>query len=186
MLWCEAADDPLLVEERIMHRALITILTVLFLASNGLSADLPPVVSEGVIDASPSEVWKAWTTSDGLRQWMAPVVEIDLRLDGLMRSNYNPEGKLGDDGTIENRILAFEPERMLAIKVAKAPKALPFPNAVQKMWTVIYLTEVGASQTKVRAVGMGFTDDPESSRMREFFQKGNDYTLDKLREHFKK
>jgi uncharacterized protein YndB with AHSA1/START domain len=152
----------------------------------GFSADLPPVVTEGLVNASAGEIWRAWTTPDGMRSWLAPVADIDLRIDGLMRTNYNPNGKLEDDGTIENRILAFDPEHMFAIKVAKAPKSFPFPIAVQKMWTVVYFTEQGTGQTLVRAVGHGFTDDPESTRMREFFQKGNDFTLSELRKRFAK
>lgn len=114
------------------------------------------------------------------------MADIDLRIDGLMRTHYKASGQLDDEGSIANRILAFEPERLLAIKVAKAPKTFPFPKAVQAMWTVIHLRETPEGQTHVRAVGLGFTDDPESSRMREFFQKGNDYTLAKLRERFAK
>ena len=75
---------------------------------------------------------------------------------------------------------------MLAIKVAKAPKTFPFPNAVQSMWTIVYLSETAEGQTKVRAVGLGFNDSEESTRMREFFQRGNDYTLEELRKHFAK
>lgn len=33
---------------------------------------------------------------------------------------------LSDANTIENRILAYEPERMLAIRIAKAPASFPF------------------------------------------------------------
>ena len=121
-----------------------------------------------------------------MRSWLAPVADIDLRIDGVMRTNYNPNCKLGDDGTIENRIPAFDPEHMFAVKVTKAPKSFPFPTTVKRMWTVVYFAEQGTGQTLVRAVGHGFTDDPESTRMREFFQKGNDYTLAELRKHFAK
>jgi hypothetical protein len=48
------------------------------------------------------------------------------------------------------------------------------------------LTRQGGRQTLVRTVGLGFSDDPESTRMREFFQKGNDYTLSELRKRFDK
>ena len=167
-----------------MKRIFAVILMAILLPTSGFSADLPPIITEGVVNASPSEVWRAWTTQDGLRLWLAPIADIDLRIDGLMRTNYNPNGNLGDDGTIENRILAFDPERMFAIKVAKAPKSFPFPNAVKNMWTVIYLSQQGVGQTLVRTVGQGFTDDAESARMREFFQKGNDYTLAELRKRF--
>ena len=38
--------------------------------------------------------------------------------------------------------------------------------------------------TEVRAVGQGFNDETESSRMRDFFQKGNDHTIEQLRKRF--
>ena len=169
-----------------MTKYIITTFLTLTATTFSLAAQLPPVVSEGIVDAPLAEVWKAWTTAEGMRSWLAPKADIDLRIDGLMRSNYNPKGELGDDSTIENKILAFDPERMFAIRVAKAPTSFPFPNAVQKMWTVVYLSENGAGQTFVRAVGHGFTDDPESARMRDYFQRGNDYTLGALVKRFKR
>ena len=168
-----------------MTKNIITVFLALMATTFALAAQLPPVVSEGTVDAPPADVWRAWTTAEGMRSWLAPKADIDLRIDGLMRANYNPLGELGDDSTIENRILAFDPERMFAIRVAKAPKSFPFPNAVQKMWTVVYFSPDGAGKTFIRAIGHGFTDDPESARMRDFFQKGNDYTLAELFKRFK-
>ena len=169
-----------------MKCKVLTVLAALAISNSVSAADLPPVVSEGVVDAPRGEVWRAWTTSAGLQSWLAPVADIDLRLDGLMRTNYKPGGTLNDAGAIENRILAFEPERLLVIKVSKAPNSFPFPKAVQSMWTVIYLNDAEPGKTRVRAVGLGFTDDAESTKMREFFQRGNDYTLEELRQHFRK
>ncbi len=167
-----------------MLKMLIAAVVAPLAAASAFAADLPPIVTEGVVNATPREVWRAWTTPEGMRSWLAPKADVDLRIDGLMRTNYNAKGELGDDGTIENRILAFDPERMFAIQVAKAPKTFPFPQAVKKMWTVVYLSEYGSGQTLVRAVGHGFTDDPESSKMREFFQRGNEHTLGELRKRF--
>lgn len=161
-------------------------LAALALCHGAAAAELPPIVSEGMVDAPPAAVWQAWTTAEGLRSWLAPQADIELRIGGLMRTNYNAAGTLGDEGTIENRVLAFDPGRMFAIQVAKALKGFPFPNAVKSMWTVVYLSEVEPGRTQVRAVGLGFGDDDESRRMREFFQKGNDYTLLSLRKRFAK
>lgn len=169
-----------------MNRNPIALFLALTVSTFSLAAPLPPVISEGIVDAPPAEVWKAWSTAEGMRSWLAPKADIDLRIDGLMRANYNPKGELGDDTTIENRILAFEPERMLAIRVAKAPNSFPFPNAVHKMWTIVYFSDHGVGQTIVRAIGQGFTDDPESAQMRDYFQKGNDYTLGALSKRFKR
>lgn len=143
-----------------------------------------PLVHEGIVSAPIEQVWAAFTTADGLRSWMAPHAEIDLRIGGLMRSNYNAQGSLADPGTIENRVLAFEPGRMLALQVARAPDGFPFPTAVQQMWTVIYFDPDGPNRTRVRTVGLGFGPDEESQKMRVFFQQGNATTLKQLQGRF--
>lgn len=144
------------------------------------------ITAEGMVDAPVSEVWSAWTTSTGLRSWLAPHAEIDLRIDGLMRSNYKASGTLGDKDTIVNRVLSYEPQRMLSIRVAKAPEGFPFPNAVASMWTVLYFDERSPGKTHVRIVGMGFTRDEESQRMRAAFDSGNAYTLGQLQRRFQR
>jgi hypothetical protein len=99
-----------------------------------------------------------------------------------MRTNY--KGRLGDPDTIENAILSFEPQRMLSIKVAKPPANFSFPNAIREMWTVVYFSEAGPNRTHVREVSLGFSSDPESQKMRAFFDHGNASTLSQLQRHF--
>ena len=142
------------------------------------------LVTEGTISAPVKAVWEAFTTTDGLKSWMAPLADIDLRLDGKMRANYRADGTLGDTNTIVNRILSFEPERMLSIRVDQAPTGFPFPEAVKSMWTVIHFEPAAENRTRMQVVGLGFTDQPESVRMRAFFERGNAYTLQKLQEKF--
>ena len=148
-----------------------------------LAADT--IVSEGVIGAPVASVWKAWTTTDGLKSWMAPVADIDLRLDGLMRANYNASGSLDDNATIHNRILAFEPERLLSIRVAKAPEKFPFKADIGTMWTVLYFAPLADGKTHLRVVGLGFGPGESAQKMKAFFQQGNDYTVALLQKHFK-
>lgn len=141
---------------------------------------------EAVIDAPVAEVWKAFTTKDGVESWMVAHADIDLRVGGLMRTHYNPKGVLGDDGTIENTILSYEPMHMLSIKATKAPANFPFKDAIKDMWTVLYLDPVGSDKTRVTVVGMGFKPDEQSQKMRTHFDWGNGYTLKKLQERFAK
>lgn len=146
--------------------------------------DTNPLTHEGVVEAPLSEVWNVWATSEGLRLWMAPHAEIDLRVGGLMRANYNPDGELGDSQTIVNTVLSFEPQRMISIKVVKAPDGFPFPNAITQMWSVIYFTAVNKNRTAVREVSLGFQSDEESQRMREFFNRGNATSMSQLQRYF--
>ncbi len=150
----------------------------------GGAQETGPIVAQGVVAAPVGTVWSAWTTGTGLRAWLAPHAEIDLRIGGLMRTNYKADGALGDPGTIENTILSFEPARMLSIKVAKYPDGFPFPHSIDAMWTVIYFEAVGSDRTRVRVVGLGFGSDDESQKMRAFFDQGNAATLKQLQQHF--
>jgi uncharacterized protein YndB with AHSA1/START domain len=153
-------------------------------AGSARAQNVEPIVSEAVIEAPVEAVWAAWSTGEGLRGWLAPHADIDMRIGGLMRASYDARATLGDASTIENAVLSFEPGRMLSIKVAKAPDGFPFPDAIQHMWTVIYLEPVESGRTRIRVVGLGFGPDDESLRMRDFFQRGNDFTVLELQKHF--
>jgi uncharacterized protein YndB with AHSA1/START domain len=160
-------------------------LALILIVSGGANAqNVGPLVVEGIVEAPLDSVWAAWSTSDGLRGWLAPHAEIDLRVGGLMRANYDPAGVLGDRNTIENEVLSFEPGRMLSIRVSRAPDDFPFANAIQHMWTVLYLDEAGSGRTRLRVVTLGFRPDEESQRMRAFFDQGNTATVQALQRRF--
>ena len=142
------------------------------------------LVHEGVVAAPVKDVWAALTTEEGQESWMVAHSELELKVGGLMRTHYDPKGRIGDPKTIENTIISYDPERMLSFRVTKAPDGFPFPNAVTSMWTVIYLEAAGPRATRVRFVGLGFGGDEESVKMRAFFDRGNAYTLKKLQERF--
>jgi uncharacterized protein YndB with AHSA1/START domain len=154
----------------------------LVLSAGPTTAGEERLISQGVIDAPVQTVWDAFVTKAGQESWNVAHAEIDLRVGGKMRTHYDPKGVLGDDGTIENAILSLDPGRMISIRVTKAPKKFPFPNAIQSVWTVIYFEEAGLGKTRITVVGLGYATDDESKKMRSFFQKGNDFTLKKLKE----
>lgn len=155
-----------------------------FLPKIDSAQDEKPLVHEASVNAPLDQVWTAYTTKAGLESWMVAHAEIDLKVGGKMRTQYNPNGTLADGRGIENTILSYEPMRMLSLKVSKAPQGFPFPNAITKMWSVIYFEAQGDKTTRVRGVSLGFGDDEESMKMREFFNRGNAITLEHLQKRF--
>jgi uncharacterized protein YndB with AHSA1/START domain len=141
-------------------------------------------VNEAVIDAPIDAVWAALTTNEGQESWNVAHAEIDLKIGGKMRTHYDPKGRIGDPNTIENTILCFEPKRMLAIQVINPPEKFPYKNAIKNMWTVLHFEDVGPSRTRLRLISTGYGTDEESKKLRNFFDKGNAYTLQKLQEKF--
>jgi uncharacterized protein YndB with AHSA1/START domain len=138
-----------------------------------------PQVTEGFVNAPVAEVWRIFTTSEGFLATGAAQAEVRLEVGGEIRSHYDPKGKLGDAETIVNEILAYEPERMLAIRIKQAPASFPHRDAVAGTWTVIYFAPAG-EMTQVRIVGLGYNDSPASQAMRKFFAEGNRWTLDHI------
>ncbi|MDY6948721.1 MAG: SRPBCC domain-containing protein [Pseudomonadota bacterium] len=139
-----------------------------------------PQLTEGFINTAPAEVWKIFTTAEGYKQTGAAQAEVDLRIGGTIRAHYDPKGQLGDANTIVNEILAYEPERMLALRVKQAPADFAHADALAGTWTVIYLTPAGDNMTQVRIVGLGYTDSAQSQALRRFFSEGNRWTLDHI------
>jgi len=137
-------------------------------------------VLEIEIDASIDQVWDAFTTTAGLKSWAAPLADVDFKIGGKWRANYNPQGKLGDATTIENTILSYDPRRMLSIRPTRFPQGFPFVEAARQTWTVFYFSSVTKARTKVRLVGLGYTDDQQSQQLRAFFLQGNKFSLQKL------
>ena len=167
-----------------MTRSLRVVAMVVFLAGPATAQDTSPVVVEGVVAAPLDTVWAAWTTNEGLRSWYAPHVEVDLRIGGLMRANYNARGALGDPQTVEREILSFEPHKMLSVRVVDLPDWFPSPNTIRSMWTVVYFEPLDRERTQFRLVSLGFNTSEESQRMRAFFEQGNATLLQQLQSHF--
>src|SRR5271168_688840 len=105
---------------------------VLLLAAIGLAESPVKVVRQPAPDkalifeveipASRAEVWKAFTTSDGLSTWLTPGAVVDLRPGGEWTAHY-PGGKTGG-GTI----LSFVPEKEIVLS-AMAPEQFPTVRA---------------------------------------------------------
>lgn len=162
----------------------LRLLAMLLLTFAAIAADGVSFVTEGVIDAPIDEVWKVLTTSDGYKKLGPALAEVDLRIGGLIRSRYKADGKLGDDETIENEILAFEPPTMIATRIHKPPRSFPFKEAWKGPWTVVTLTAVDAEHTRMRASSLGYGIDEEAVAMRRFFESGNQQTLETLKKYF--
>ena len=144
-----------------------------------------PLVIEGTINAPVAEVWKVFSTAEGFKKFGVAKCDLDLRIGGLIRSRYDPNGVLGDDETIVSEILAYEPERMIAFRVKQPPADFPFSRATwSNTWSVATLTDLGNGRTHLRLAGLGYTRDEESQKMRRFFEAGNTWTLQVLQRQF--
>lgn len=141
-----------------------------------------PLRSQTVIDASVQHAWHAWTTSAGLEEWLAGSAEVELRPGG--RYAVNAEGRVGEPGTIELKILAFDPPHMLAYTTTAPPDDFPSVAAAGDTWAVVTFQRLDDTHTLVLHSALGWRDGEEWVRAREFFAHANRRVLDMLRRHF--
>lgn len=130
-----------------------------------------------------NEAWALWSTSEGLRAWMAPVAAIELRVGGLWEASYDPAARLGDAGNIHNRVLAFLPERMLAISIDRAPPGFEHADLARTLWTVVEFEPVDAARTRVRVSMTGFGAGAGYDALYSMFDWGNAHTLRTFEAH---
>jgi uncharacterized protein YndB with AHSA1/START domain len=159
---------------------------LLTFAASAFAADGVSFVNEGVVDAPVDEIWKVFTTAEGYKILGVAQAEVDLRIGGTIRSRYSTTGPLGDDETIENLIMAYEPPSMIATRIQRTPKGFPFKEAWKNSWTVVTLAPVNGNRTRVRVASLGFGTDKESLAMKKFFEMGNQETIEGLQKYFAK
>ncbi len=157
-------------------------LCAILLATGAVAAE--PLVTEGFVNAPVAEVWQLFTTSTGDAKGGVAQAHVDLRIGGEIAAYYGAEGAIGDREPFVNEILAFEPQRMLAVRVKRAPPSFPQRDALDGLWTVLYFTAAGEDMTHVRIVGLGYSDEPASQAAREFFARSNRSMLDAIAKRY--
>lgn len=145
-------------------------------------------LSQSIEVAAPmAAVWEALTTGAGWRSWAAPFAEVDYRLGGIIETSYQAGARAGAPGNIRNQIVAYVPQRLLAIRNVQAPPNTPFDAAAfQALHTAVLLDAIDAGRTRVTTVMSGLRSGEPWDGVLKHFRWGNAWTLEKLKERFDK
>ena len=149
-----------------------------FTAPNGERVQRLEVVIPGV---TPAQVWDMVSTSQGLRAFVAPVTDVEMKYNGKYYTNYQPGSKIGDPGTIYNTVVAYVPLQMLAIHV-KLGKAI-FPASVadaDRLNAILEIKDLGDNRVRVSETMVGWQTGADWDKVYSFFQTGNAYVLGQL------
>jgi len=133
------------------------------------------------VNASRQEVWKAWTTEEGVKGFFAPDANVELAIGGAYEMLFDPEAPVGSQGGEGLRILSYLPEEMLSFEW-NAPPEFPTVRA-QKTWVVVQLGDTPA-QTKVQLTHLGWEEGAEWNRVFDYFQQAWNIVLRRLQKRF--
>lgn len=137
-----------------------------------------------VVPAPRAEVWRAFTTSDGYRTWATPLASVDLKVDGIIETNYDAAAKLGSAENIKNQITAYVPERLLVVRNVQAPTGFPGAAEFARTAVVIELSELTPQSTRVTLSGVGYGAGPVFDNLYRQFEWANAYSLAELKSRF--
>ena len=142
---------------------------------------------EIIVNTTIDETWKVIATEEGIKKWMAPVAILDLRIGGVLKTNYNEAAKIDDKGTITLGIISYIPSEILTYKITLnelfAEKCRKEDKNLQH---IIQLKSLGENKTKIVSTMVGWGQGNEWNEAYTFFEKGNEWTFQKLLKTFAK
>jgi uncharacterized protein YndB with AHSA1/START domain len=156
----------------------------LFALAGQQAAAAEPIVAEAIISAPLATVWRAFAAREGYASLGIPQAAVDLKIGGLLQVQPDPKGTLGDTGTTASEIIAYEPERLLSLRVKQAPTGFPDARAFANTWTIVYFAPLGAEMTHVRVAGFGFNEGPQAADLAKFFEQDQVAQMRRLEKHY--
>lgn len=135
-----------------------------------------PVVVERYVDAAPREVYRLWTTAEGIAQFLGPTAIVGDGVGGPYEYQFlddAPDGLRGGEGC---RLLALEPDRLVVFTWNSPPG---FATRGQHTWVVLGLQQMGGG-TRVRLAHWGHGVGAEWDVNREYFGSAWARVLDAL------
>lgn len=134
------------------------------------------------VKASVDDVWKAWTTSEGIKTFFAPDAKVELKVDGSFQIYINPLAEAGLKGADDMRILGFQDKKMLSF-TWNAPPSLPEARK-QRTVVVVRFAVRSDALTDVTLYHVGWGEGGEWDKAYDYFSKAWPNVLKNLKKRF--
>jgi uncharacterized protein YndB with AHSA1/START domain len=138
-----------------------------------------------LVEATTEQVWRAWTTVEGVKTFFAADARIELRVGGEYEIYFDsdaPEGERGSEGC---KILSYVPGSMLSFSW-NAPPQFEKAREERAQWVVLFFLPVSERRTLVRFLELGWKDDEESQQVYRYFDRAWTFVLTNLVHAFAK
>ncbi|MEO8386460.1 MAG: SRPBCC domain-containing protein [Betaproteobacteria bacterium] len=160
----------------------IGLLLTMILATQICLAQERAIDEKITVKASIDDVWKAWTTSDGIKTFFAPDAKVELRIDGPFEVYMNPFAERGMKGADDMRIIGFQEKKMLTF-TWNAPPSLPEARK-QRTVVIVRFISRGDQLTDVTLHHVGWGDGGEWDKAYDYFCKAWPNVMKNLKKRF--
>jgi uncharacterized protein YndB with AHSA1/START domain len=140
------------------------------------------IVKVVTVKAPVEEVWKAWTTTEGITSFFAPGARIEPRPGGLFEVYMNPYARPGMKGADDMVVLAMQENRMLSF-TWNAPPHLADVRG-QRTSVTVRMKPAGDGMTEVRLTHGGWGDGGQWDQAFDYFNGAWGRVLANLEKRF--
>ena len=144
----------------------------------------PPIEVSAIVEAPVEEVWKAWTTSEGIPTFMGFGAEVDARPRGVFRVIFNVDKSALLDRGNDGIIVAIEPMSMLSV-LWMTPMNMPNLRGNSTSLMIYFQKIDDGKRTLVRIVNAGYGLGPDWAAAYQYNVRGWDRVLQGLQYRFK-
>ena len=144
-----------------------------------------------VVKAPLADVWRAWSTTVGVQEWLAPRANVEAEIGGPYEL-FLFAGQGPQDHKVRPEVIGMKPLQMISFQRV-APPDMPEVRE-RKTWAIVTLERVdrdgfgegGEAPVEVTIKHFGFMDGPEWDRALRFYDKEWDEELARLKRRFEK
>ena len=169
-------------DSRVNIFKIVTLLLTLLMTAITSKADERAIDEKITVKANVDEVWKAWTTTEGVKTFFAPDANVQLRVDGPFEIYMNPFAESGKKGADGMRIIAFQDRKML-IFTWNAPPSLPEARK-QRTVVIVRFISRGDVLTDVTLHHSGWGEGGEWDKAYDYFVRAWPSVLKNLKKRF--
>lgn len=136
------------------------------------------------VSASLADVWRSWTTTEGVESFIAPKANVELRVGGPYEWYFAVESPPGEQGSEDCRVLSYIPMRMLSFEWNAPPSFGELRHI--KTYVVLEFDESQPGTVEVTLTHRGWGDSEEWQKVYDYFDSAWGYVMGQLKSYFEK
>lgn len=130
------------------------------------------------VPASVDDVWKAWTTSEGVKTFFAENARVELAINGDYEIYFDASQPEGLKGSEDCKVLSFVPGEMFSFSW-NAPPNMPEVRK-ERTWVVLLFKNLGPKKTRVYLFHLGWQMGEQWQKALQYFSAAWDVVLARL------
>lgn len=142
------------------------------------------ISKEIIVKGNIQEVYKRWTTKEGITKFLAKDCKIELKIGGAYEIYFDMDAPIGLKGSEDCKILSYLENRILSFTWNAPPHFPNVRNSSDRAWVVIEFEKIDEINTKVKLTHTGFRDGNEWNEVYQYFDIAWAKVMEWLRDSF--